>query len=79
MKLDGLKRVNITSAQQLDSWLHKHADQTGDVVLVTRTDHAPDKHVGLEHMLRALAAHGWISARSYTLGSTKIGHVVRRG
>ena len=73
-----LKRVRISSEEQLDAWLARHPHREGGVMLVTHADAAHRKHVSREQVGRALAAHGWTAGPRYTLNAGLLGHKIAR-
>lgn len=78
MGIPNLKRVKISSEQELKVWLTKHPDQDQSVMLVTYTKTSRDKHVSHEQVHEALVEHGWTSERRYTLNPHLIGHVISK-
>ena len=78
MGIPNLKRVKITSEQELKVWLTKQPDQEQSVMLVSYTKTSRDKHVSCEQVHEALSLYGWTSGRRYTLNRHLIGHVISR-
>ena len=75
MPIPNLKRVKIGSTRQLNDWLARNAGLDQSVMLVTHTNHAPDKHVSAADLRSALKDHGWQSGVRYTLNAHLVGHV----
>ena len=78
MSIPTLKRINISSEQELRIWLEKHVYQAEDVMLVTHTKEAHRKYVGVEQVHTALATYGWVAGRRYTLNGDLLGHVITK-
>ncbi|MCK0168797.1 hypothetical protein MWU52_14655 [Jannaschia sp. S6380] len=79
MTVPRLKRVKVSSEQELRTWLAKNADGTQSVMVVTCDRNSRDKFVGSDQVRAAAAAHGWAAGRSYTLRGNLVGHVVSHG
>lgn len=87
MNIPRLKRVKISSAQELRDWLARNTGRnTGrnigrkqEVMIVTCNEKSRDKHVSRDQLRAALGAYGWVAGRSYTLDGNLVGHVVSRG
>lgn len=71
-----LKRVTVSSPQELESWLAKAAAAHESAMLVTPT--SGKDTISREQVEDVLAAHGWVSERRYTLGKRQLGHVISR-
>lgn len=78
MKTPNLKRISISSEQELDIWLASHSDQSQSVMLVTHTKPSHRNYVSGEQVREALAAHGWIAGPRYTLNADLLGHVIAK-
>ncbi len=78
MNIPKLKRIRISSEEDLRIWLAGHSGQEGSVMLVTSTKAASRPHVSRAQVGDALAAHGWIGGPRYTLNATLVGHVITR-
>lgn len=61
-KLDGLQRVEITSAEQLAAWLATHHGRTEAVWLVTHKKGATRPHVPRAAVVETLISYGWIDS-----------------
>ena len=79
MPIPKLKRIKISSEQELVSWLAKNTNRTGEVMIVTCNKVSPSKYVSRDRVCDALSKHGWTSGQSYTLDGKLVGHVVRAG
>ena len=75
MPIPNLKRVKISSTRQLNDWLARNPGLDQSVMLVTHTNHAPDKHISAADLRSALQEHGWQSGFRYTLNAHLVGHV----
>lgn len=78
MGIPNLKRVKVSSEQELRAWLNKQPDEDQSVMLVTYTKTSRDKHVSHEQVHEALVEHGWASGRKYTLNSHLLGHLISK-
>lgn len=78
MIIPKLKRVKVSSAQELRNWLAKNSDHPEDVMIVTCNKKSPDKYVSREDVLDALGEFSWVSGQSYTLVGNLVGYVSRR-
>lgn len=78
MTIPNLKRVKVSSVQELRNWLARHPDHDDSVMLVTHDKTARQKHVSRDQLHDVLAAHGWTGGRRYTLNGTLIGEVISR-
>lgn len=76
MNIPNLKRVKISSEQELRIWLAKNPNQDKSVMLVTHNKTSHVKHVSREQVRDALTAHSWVEGARYTLNATLIGHVI---
>lgn len=75
MIIPKLKRVKISSEQELKTWLAKHAGQKQTVMFVTCNKKSPEKHVSSHQVRSALREGGWSAGRSFTLVGNLEGHV----
>ncbi len=78
MNIPNLKRVKISSEQELRVWLNKHPNQEQSVMLVTHNKKFLEKHVSREQVQGALIEHGWADGPRYTLNAHLIGHVISK-
>jgi hypothetical protein len=78
MSIPNLKRVKVSSEQELKSWLSKKSNQKQSVMLVTCNKKSKDKHISHEQVDDALTAYGWIATRRYTLNGNLLGHVIHK-
>lgn len=78
MKIPSMKRVKVTSPQELDVWLTKYDGTPGSVMLVTHADAAHKDHVSREQVQGVLGVHGWAAGVRYTLNATLLGHVITK-
>lgn len=78
MNMPSLKRIRVTSEQQLRSRLARLSPDDASVMLVTCTRSTPDKYLSPDCIRSAVIAHGWSNGRRYTLNANQIGHVIHR-
>ena len=78
MIIPKLKRIKVSSEQELRNWLTKNPDQMQDVMIVTCNKKSHDKHLSRDQMQDVLAQNGWLARRSYTLLGNLDGHVISR-
>lgn len=67
MKPENVNVTEVTSAEQLRSWLAKNYEQESSVWLVTYKKSKPDKYVSTGEVLDELLAYGWIDGRRMKL------------
>lgn len=78
MAMPNLKRINIASVLELDTWLAKNSSNHESVMLVTHTNASHKKFVSRESVAEALAKHNWNADSRYTLSSDLLGHVITK-
>ena len=78
MIIPKLKRIKVSTTQDLQNWLSKNSELSQEVMITTCEKNSRDKHVSREQVLDALAEHGWTAGQSYTLVGNLTGHVIRR-
>ena len=78
MIIPKLKRIKVSSEQELRNWLTKNPDQMQDVMIVTCNKKSRDKHLSRDQMQDVLAQNGWLARCSYTLLGNLDGHVISR-
>ena len=76
MNIPRLKRIKISSEQELRSWLAKNSECEQKVMIITCNAKSRDKHVSSNNVRSALGKTGWVAGRSYTLDGNLIGHVI---
>ena len=76
MSVPNLKRVSVSSEQELAGWLARQPGAAGPVMLVTRARASHRNHVSREQVGRVLADHGWTAGPRYTLNGDLLGHVI---
>ena len=74
-----LKRVKVSSEQELRTWLAKNVGDQQEVMIVTCNKTSRDKHISSDQVRSAVCASGWAIGSSYTLDGNLVGHVVRHG
>lgn len=77
MIIPGLKRIKVSSEQELRTWLAKNAGCGHEVMIVTCNQTSSVKHVSGSQVRAALHEHGWTAGRSYTLAGNLNGHVAK--
>jgi uncharacterized protein YdeI (YjbR/CyaY-like superfamily) len=60
IKTENFKKVQVTSAKELRTWLTKHHTQQESIWLVTYKKHTGDKYVSVQEVLDELLCFGWI-------------------
>ncbi|MEP5760573.1 MAG: hypothetical protein ABJ327_14920 [Litoreibacter sp.] len=76
MLVPKLKRIKVSSEQELRNWLAKNTDHEKEVMIVTCNKKSRDKHISSDQVRNALSANGWACGKSYTLDGNLTGHVV---
>lgn len=79
MLIPKLKRIKVSSEQELRNWLVKNSDQRQDVMIVTCDKKSREKHVNSGQVKKVLNEFGWAYGQSYTLTGNLLGHVASRG
>lgn len=68
--------LEITSPEQLWSWLAKNYATRESIRLVTWKAAHRDKYVGREEVLDALVAHGWIDGRRFVVDGDRTAQLI---
>jgi len=76
MIIPKLKRIKVSSEQELRSWLAKNSEREQEVMIITCNKKSRDKHLSRDQVRCALNEHGWAAGQSYTLGGNLVGQVV---
>lgn len=76
MIIPKLKRIKVSSEQELRNWLAKNSDCKQEVMIVTCNKKSREKHVSNDQLREALGEIGWAVGRSYTLDGNLVGHVI---
>jgi hypothetical protein len=76
MTVPRLKRIRVSSEQELDNWLAKNSEM-GEVLLVTCGKKSLEKFISSEQVRATLGLHGWTAGSSYTLKGNLVGHVAK--
>lgn len=71
-----LKRIKVSSEQELRAWLAKNSDRQQEVMIVTCDKNSREKHLSSLQVRHALAGTGWMAGRSQTLVGNLLGHVI---
>ena len=71
-----LKRVKVSSEQELSNWLAKGSEER-EVLIVTCGKKSSDKFVSSKQVRLALSEQGWTPGSSYTLNGNLVGHVAK--
>ena len=77
MTIPKLKRIKVSTEQELRTWLSKKGAQPNQVMIVTCNAKSKDKHISSAAVRSVMSDSGWICDRSYTLDGNLMGHVVR--
>ena len=79
MIIPKLKRIKVSSEQELRNWLARNSEHEQEVMIVTCNKKSREKHVSGGQLRSALGDHGWTAGTSYTLVGNLVGHVVSHG
>ena len=71
-----MELLEITSSNQLWSWLAENHGQRDSVRLVTWKVAHKDKYVSREDVLDALIAHGWIDGRRFVVDDNRTAQLI---
>ena len=75
MIIPKLKRIKVSSEQELRNWLARNSEDEKDVMIITCNKKSRDKYVSSDLVRDALSEHGWAAGQSYTLDGNLVGHV----
>lgn len=75
MNIPNLKRIKVSSEQELRNWLTKNTELKQDVMIVACNAKSRDKHITSIQVRDVLSENGWASGLSYTLAGDLVGHV----
>lgn len=76
MIIPKLKRIKVSSEQELRNWLAKNSEHEQEVMIVTCNKKSRDKHISSDQVRNALSENGWAASQSYTLDGNLVGHLV---
>ena len=80
MSIPSLKRIRISTTQDILNWASKSATDISlnetEVMLATHQDRTNKAHVNIEDIREILGKHLLSVQRSYTLNGGLLGHVV---
>lgn len=76
MIIPKLKRIKVSSEQELRNWLARNSGHKQEVMIVTCNKKSRDKHISSNQVREALDENGWTSGQNYTLDGNLVGHVV---
>ncbi|MEO1189232.1 MAG: hypothetical protein AAFW60_09165 [Pseudomonadota bacterium] len=76
MIIPKLKRIKVSSEQELRNWLAKNSERKQEVMIVTCNAKSRDKHISSDKVRDTLGEVGWVAGRSYTLDGNLVGHVI---
>lgn len=76
MPKPNVKRIKVSTEQELRNFLAKESGPCQEVMIVTCNAGSRDKHIGSEQVRSAAREHGWTPGRSYTLDGNLVGHVI---
>ena len=77
MPIPKLKRVKVSTIEELQIWLEKNAGSAQEVMIVTSAKKSSNAHIRSETIRNVLGEHGWTAGASYTLSGDLYGHVAR--
>lgn len=78
MIIPKLKRIKVSTVQELRSWLTKNSNKPQDVMIVTCNKRSQTKHIRSQQVRDVARETGWSSGRSYTLVGNLSGHIVSK-
>lgn len=78
MKLPKLKRVKISSKQELEVWFKRKSSQEENIMVVSHTNASHRKFVSREQIEEVVVEHGWKAGPRFTIGSDLLGHVINK-
>ena len=78
MIIPKLKRIKVSTVQELRSWLTKNSSKPQDVMIVTCNKRSQTKHIHSQQVRDIARETGWNSGRSYTLDGNLSGHIVSK-
>lgn len=76
MIIPKLKRIKVSSEDELRTWLAKNKGPAQEIMIVTCNATSRNKHVSGTQVRMAAQDHGWKVGSSYTLAGNLNGHVV---
>ena len=79
MGIPALKRVKVTSEQQLRTWLRQSRPDLREVMIVTNNRRSRETYLGTAQVRDVVGETGWTAVMSYTLPGNQLGHVIRQG
>ncbi|MEL6573027.1 MAG: YdeI/OmpD-associated family protein [Pseudomonadota bacterium] len=71
-----MSELEVTSPEQLWSWLAANHAQPDSIRLITWKAAHPDKYVSREEVLDALIAHGWIDGRRFVVDADRTAQLI---
>lgn len=74
MTIPKLKRIKVSSVDELRNKLGKEPETLREVVIVTCDKSSPEKYLSSDLVREVLAELGWTKAQSYTLAGNLVGH-----
>ena len=76
MTISKLKRIKVSTVQELRAWLRKSSEHQQQVMIVTCNKKSRDKYISSIQVRDAAREHGWNAGRSYSLDGNLMGHVL---
>ncbi len=76
MAKPNLKRIKVSSEQELVNWLAQNSGGQQDVMIVTCDKKSPKKHISSAQVRAALGDTGWVVGRTQILVGNLLGHVI---
>ena len=78
MVIPSLKRIKVSSSDELENWLAKNSTFDRDIMFLTCSKKTSGKYLSSAAVRDVLARQGWAAGRSYTLNGDLLGHVASR-
>lgn len=75
MTIPVLKRIKVSTEEDLRTWLGKHSGYPRDVMIVTCSKTSRNSYLGSAQVRDIVRRSGWTAGRSYTLDGDLMGHV----
>lgn len=72
-----LKRIKVSTEEELRDWLSKNTGLQQEVMIVTCNKKSRERHLSSNQVRQAVTDNGWNAGQSYTLNGNLVGHVIR--
>ncbi|WP_368187963.1 hypothetical protein [Aestuariibius sp. HNIBRBA575] len=77
MTIPKLKRIKVSTEQDLKNWVGQNPNLTQDVMIVTCNKTSRSRYLCNDQIDAVLQSHNWQTTRRYTLNGNLVGHVIR--